>query len=140
MAKTQRMKEREMERQDEREEQSAHQLRPSAEPYGRRMREAQPGEYLSGDGWRRGRLKRLNDENISRGLGWFSIGLGLAERAAPRGLTKLIGLRGDHSGLLRTLGMREIASGIGILTEPRPAAGLWSRGGGGGIVLALLGA
>jgi uncharacterized membrane protein len=104
------------------------------------MREAQPGEYLSGDGWRRGRLKRLNDENISRGLGWFSIGLGLAELAAPRGLTKLIGLRGDHSGLLRTLGMREIASGIGILTEPRPAAWLWSRVGGDAIDLALLGA
>src|SRR6266545_4363374 len=48
----------------------------------------------AGDGRRNG-MKRLNEEKIARGLGWFSIGLGLAEIAAPRSLAKLIGVRGD---------------------------------------------
>jgi uncharacterized membrane protein len=89
-------------------------------------------------------MKMWNEEKIARGLGWFSIGLGLAEIAAPRGLAKLIGVRGDHSDLLRLLGIREIASGIGILAERRPArplaAWMWSRVGGDAMDLALLGA
>jgi uncharacterized membrane protein len=87
----------------------------------------------------------LNEEKIARGLGWFSIGLGLAEIAAPRGLAKLIGVRGDYSGLIRVLGAREIASGIGILTQRRHdespnAFWMWSRVGGDAMDLALLGA
>jgi uncharacterized membrane protein len=86
-------------------------------------------------------LKRLNEEKIARGLGWFSIGLGLAELAAPRGLAKLIGVRGDYSGLLRMLGARKVASGIGILTGRRPNSNwMWSQVGGDAIDLALLGA
>ena len=38
------------------------------------------------------------------------------------------------------LGLREIASGIGILTRQRPAGWVWSRVGGDAIDLALLGA
>jgi len=94
----------------------------------------------AGDGWRNG-MKRPNEEKIARGLGWFSIGLGLAQIAAPRRLAKLIGVRGDYSGLLRMLGAREITSGIGLLTGRRPNANwLWSRVGGDAIDLALLGA
>jgi len=90
---------------------------------------------------RRNGAKRLNEKNIARGLGWFSIGLGLAEIAAPRSLAKLIGVRGDHSGLFRMLGAREITSGVGILAGRRPNANwLWSRVGGDAIDLALLGA
>jgi len=90
---------------------------------------------------RRNGSKRSNEEKIARGLGWFSIGLGLAEIAAPRGLAKLIGVRGDYSGLLRMLGAREITSGIGLLTGRQPNANwLWSRVGGDAIDLALLGA
>jgi uncharacterized membrane protein len=101
------------------------------------------------DGWndriRRNGFGGLNKEKIARGLGWFSIGLGLAEIAAPRSLTKLIGVRRDYSGLLRALGAREIASGIGILTRRRPGESpnpfwMWSRVGGDAIDLALLGA
>src|SRR5262245_29899470 len=93
------------------------------------------------DELRRNGAKKLNEEKIARGLGWFSIGLGLAEIAAPRGLAKLIGVRGDYSGLLRMLGAREITSGIGILTGRRPDANwMWSRVGGDAIDLALLGA
>jgi hypothetical protein len=74
-----------------------------------------------------------------RTLGWFSIGLGLAELLAPRGLSRLIGVR-DHRPLVRILGLREITSGVGILTRPRPSGWLWSRVAGDAMDLALLGA
>jgi uncharacterized membrane protein len=77
---------------------------------------------------------------LARFLGWFSIGLGLAEVAAPRGIAKLVGVRGDHHFFIRFLGMREIASGIGILTQRNPTEGVWSRVGGDAIDLACLGA
>src|SRR5262245_8383761 len=86
-------------------------------------------------------MRRPNEEKLARGLGWFSLGLGLAGIVAPRRLAKLIGLRGDHNVLFRVLGAREITSGIGILTGRRPNANwMWSRVGGDAIDLALLGA
>ena len=95
---------------------------------------------LAGDGLRNG-MKRPNEEKIALGLGWFSIGLGVAEIMVPRSLAKLIGLRGNPSGLLRMLGAREITNGIGILTGRQPNANwMWSRVGGDAIDLALLGA
>ena len=33
--------------------------------------------------------KYVDDEKLARGLGWFSIGLGLAELLAPRGVAKV---------------------------------------------------
>lgn len=88
---------------------------------------------------RRGAVKGWNEEQLARGLGWFSLGLGLAQVLAPRGLAKLIGVRGDHRRLFRMLGTREIASGIGILTQRHPATGAWSRVAGDAVDLALLG-
>ena len=94
----------------------------------------------SGDGRRNG-MKKPNEEKIARGLGWLSIGLGVAEILAPRSLAKLIGVRGDHSGLFTMMGAREITSGIGILTGRQPNVNwMWSRVGGDAIDLALLGA
>jgi uncharacterized membrane protein len=78
--------------------------------------------------------------SLARVLGWFSIGLGLAEVAAPRGIAKLVGVQGDHHLFIRFLGMREIASGIGVLTQKNPTEGVWSRVGGDAIDLACLGA
>jgi uncharacterized membrane protein len=90
---------------------------------------------------RRNGSKKLNEEKIARGLGWFSIGLGVAEILAPRSLAKLIGLRGHHSGILRMLGAREITSGFGILAGRQPNSNwMWSRVGGDAMDLALLGA
>src|SRR5262249_34459407 len=76
---------------------------------------------------------------LAKGLGWFSIGLGLAELLTPEGLGKVIGVR-DHETLLRVIGTREIASGIGILTQQHPTGGLWSRVAGDAMDLTLLGA
>jgi len=52
---------------------------------------------------------------MAGGLGWFSIGLGLFEIAAARPLSRALGLRGGEN-LLRAYGVREIVTGIGILT------------------------
>ena len=78
-------------------------------------------------------------EQMARGLGWLSIGLGIAGVVAPRGVARLIGVK-DHPVLFQLLGLREIASGIGILTSRQPAGWLWTRVGGDAMDLALMGA
>jgi uncharacterized membrane protein len=80
------------------------------------------------------------EEQLAHGLGWFSIGLGLAEVLAPKGIAKLIGARGRHTAIIRAYGLREIAVGIGILTQRRPAEWLWARVAGDVLDLASLGA
>lgn len=71
-------------------------------------------------------------------LGLFSIGLGLAEALAPRRVGEAIGVR--HPNLLRAYGLREIATGVGILASRRPAALLWGRLAGDVLDLATLAA
>ena len=68
-------------------------------------------------------------ERLATGLGWFSIGLGLAEILAPSQVAQLIGMKDDdqNRSLLQFYGVREIAAGIGILSQPRPAGWLWAR-------------
>jgi len=82
-------------------------------------------------------LRLATDAQMATALGWFSIGLGLVEMFAPRVLGKMIGA-GSYSSLLPLFGAREIASGIGILCQERPATGLWSRVVGDGMDLAFL--
>jgi uncharacterized membrane protein len=76
---------------------------------------------------------------LARALGWFSLGLGLAELAAPRGVSRLIGVRKGARVLLQALGAREIASGLGILAGGRGPGWVWSRVAGDVVDLALLG-
>ncbi len=66
---------------------------------------------------------------LAQGLGWFSIGLGAAELLMPRVLTKLLGLRGQEN-LVRSYGLRELGTGIGILRSQDPTAWIWGRVGG----------
>lgn len=77
------------------------------------------------------------DDRLAESLGWFSIGVGMAAIAAPRGVSRLIGLD-NHRLLLRMVGLREIASGVGILTNRKPTTWLWSRVAGDLMDLALL--
>ena len=69
----------------------------------------------------------------ARGLGWASIGIGLAELAAPQQVQNMLGLQdsAEHRGILRVLGVRELMHGISILTEREPsrqlATSVWSR-------------
>jgi uncharacterized membrane protein len=80
----------------------------------------------------------LDGERLTRGLGWFSIGIGLAGVIAPRAFARFLGTR-NHGVLFRIVGMREIASGVGILIQHRPAGWLWARVGGDIMDLVALG-
>jgi len=79
----------------------------------------------------------IDEESMARFLGWFSIGLGAAEVFAPGAVARLLGVK-KRSALFGFLGIREITSGIGILTQRRPASWLWSRVGGDMMDLSLL--
>jgi uncharacterized membrane protein len=76
-------------------------------------------------------------EQFANSLGWFSIALGLAEVFAPRALAKFVGIK-EQPILLPALGLREITSGVGILTQRQPAGWLWSRVAGDALDLGLL--
>ena len=59
------------------------------------------------------------EDRLARGLGWFSIGLGLAQLCAPRVLTRALGMEG-REGLVRAFGARELGAGVVTLsTETR---------------------
>jgi hypothetical protein len=75
---------------------------------------------------------------LARALGWFSIGLGLAELVLPRQMAELTGVH--KPDLLRVYGVREIACGLGCLGSARPAGWLWGRVAGDALDLATLGA
>jgi uncharacterized membrane protein len=59
---------------------------------------------------------------------------------APRALARLICVSDEHRTLLRLFGLREVASGVGILTQHRPTPWMWGRVGGDALDLACLGA
>jgi uncharacterized membrane protein len=91
-----------------------------------------------------GTLKNLSAEQLARGLGWFSIGLGLAEFLAPRQIGRISGVKGNTT-LIRLLGLREIAHGVAIFvqdkqTDGKPAEAVWARVAGDALDLACLGA
>lgn len=81
---------------------------------------------------------RQDRDQLARGLGWFSLGLGLMEVLAPRVLSRLIGIA-PRPRLMQALGVREIATGIGLLTQPDPAPWVKARVAGDAIDLALMG-
>ncbi len=80
-------------------------------------------------------------ERLANGLGWFSIGLGLAELAMPGKLAQFIGISDKTRNLsvMRFYGLREVAAGIGVLSQPRTAGWLWARVAGDAVDLASLG-
>jgi uncharacterized membrane protein len=80
-------------------------------------------------------------ERLARALGVFSVGLGVAQILAPHGVARAIGLEEaeENRRTVRALGLREIATGVGLLTQQRPAAFAWGRVTGDAMDLALLG-
>jgi uncharacterized membrane protein len=75
---------------------------------------------------------------LAQGLGWFSVGLGLLELLAPARIARLAGVP-RSTGVIRLLGLRELANGIGILAQRRPTQTLWARVAGDVMDLGLLG-
>lgn len=80
----------------------------------------------------------MNEQKIAHGLGWLSIGLGATLLLAPRRVSQAIGVGSDPRRILQMVGVREIITGIGILSEVRPAPWLWGRVAGDAMDLALL--
>jgi|GEM_PF-1766944 len=77
---------------------------------------------------------------LAKGLGYFSIALGLSELLMPAQIGELIGVSQRYRAFLPVLGLREIAHGIGILSQQKPTEAVWTRVGGDAIDLAYLGA
>lgn len=78
-------------------------------------------------GWDLAVERRVDDGRmLATALGWFSLGLGAAEALAPRALERWLGVEG-RGALVQGYGVREIGTGIGILTERRPAGWVWGR-------------
>jgi hypothetical protein len=81
--------------------------------------------------------KGARARSLARGLGYFSIGLGLAELFAPQVFTRFLGL-GDRETLVRSYGLREIGTGLGVLSSTDPSSWIWGRVGGDALDLATL--
>jgi len=75
---------------------------------------------------------------LARALGWLGVGLGAAQLLAPRAMSRTIGIR-ESDGIMRLLGVRELATGIGLVALRQPAPWLWGRIAGDAMDLALLG-
>ena len=65
-------------------------------------------------------------QSLARALGWFSIALGVAELVAPGTIKRNVGTPGPK-GVVQGYGLREIVTGIGILTSPKPVGMVWGR-------------
>lgn len=96
------------------------------------------------DPWEFGAVERRSGADgaarLADGLGWFSLGLGLAELLAPRAVAAVIGVRADerNTTTLRAMGARELVTGAGLLTQGH-SGWMWARVLGDALDLALLG-
>ena len=70
--------------------------------------------------------RRNSTRATAKGLGWFSIALGLTEILAPHALARALGMHGKER-LIEGYGVREVATGIGILASRDPTPWVWGR-------------
>jgi uncharacterized membrane protein len=106
------------------------------------IRDFGEGGRVTGDGVERevNLPKSRRADKLAQGLGWFSIGLGVAQIVAPRGVSRLIGVKDadGNKGVMRAVGLREISAGIGLLTDPKPTGFAVARVAGDMMDLAML--
>lgn len=75
---------------------------------------------------------------VAKGLGWFSIALGVLELTRTKQIAKSLDAEG-HEGLIRGFGVREIVAGVGLLQSPAHSARVWNRVAGDAMDLTALG-
>ena len=82
----------------------------------------------------------MNGQRLARGLGAFSLGLGLVQLVNPRRFSDWIGVkpRDESEASIRLVGVRELAAAGALLVRPRPIF-MWMRVAGDVMDLALLG-
>jgi len=80
------------------------------------------------------------ENTVGRTLSLLSLGLGLAQVAAPRDFARWIGAPDseENENLVRLVGIRELVSGFGLLAQPDNALWRWMRVGGDIMDIALL--
>jgi uncharacterized membrane protein len=103
---------------------------------------SQPGPAVAGRRAGREAWSGARDPDAySKLLGWFSVGLGALELVAPSAVASAIGVKPTPmwNGLLRFFGVRELATGAGILANPRSKEWVGMRVGGDALDLATLG-
>ena len=71
-------------------------------------------------------MRQSRAQAVACGLGFFSIALGVTELVAPRFASNLFGFKVSDS-TVRLYGVREIASGVGILLAWERAPWVWGR-------------
>lgn len=78
---------------------------------------------------------------LGTSLGWFSLAAGATCLLMPRTVAYSVGLSSNPRTLraMRAMGLRELASGAGILLRPQRPGWLWMRVAGDAMDLALLG-
>ena len=102
--------------------------------------QATPGAVPPRPSWDLNTEQRIGDgEGLAGFLGWFSIGLGLAETLAPERVAEWLGME-DWSDLIRAYGVRELAAGMGVLSQEHPTPWVWARVVGDALDLATLSA
>lgn len=94
-----------------------------------------------GEAYDTGQTGKTKADGMANFLGWFSVGLGLAQVVAPDALNRLIGVSEENRNdrFMRMMGMREISHGVAILANARPEKAVWSRVAGDALDLAVLG-
>lgn len=70
---------------------------------------------------------QTHGQSVARSAAWFSITLGVIELVAPHAVARAAGLRPGSSHVVRLCGVREIATGIGLLRARNAAPWLWGR-------------
>lgn len=78
----------------------------------------------------------MKSERLPWALGWMSVGVGLTELTFPERLCRVLGVP-RRTGLMRVLGLRKVATGLGLLLQPR-RPWVWARVAGDVLDLALL--
>jgi hypothetical protein len=71
-------------------------------------------------------MRQGRTQALAGGLGIFSIAIGLAELMAPRWIARRAGARVSPN-MIRAFGVREIATGVGLLMAAKRGPWLWGR-------------
>ena len=80
----------------------------------------------------------MKRERLPWALGWASLGIGLTELVFAEGICRVLGVSKYRADRVRALGLRELASGWGLLREPERRDWVWARVAGDAMDLTLL--